>query len=226
MTTNAILKKLLEAIKPGAKLNLDTSRHLAAELRRFAGILESEPHHNQMAGEYKNWGKGPPKKKKQKREMDYTRFQTRYVALEVMYLGWGYQGFARQDHNPNTVEGHMFQALERTCLVPPESKWEDISYSRCGRTDIGVSAVGQVVTLRIRSRALQGDALPDEGAELDYPCLLNKVLPRDIQITGWREVPAEFHARFTANSREYKYFISGAHPLCWTVAPQLDGGTA
>lgn len=212
MTTRAVLKRLLDVVKPGASLTHDTASHLAAELKRYAAVLESEPFRADLANRYPSKGKELPQTKRQKRGMDHSRYQTRYVALEMMYIGWAYHGFARQENTPETVEGHMFQAMERTCLIPPEIAWEEISYSRCGRTDIGVSAAGQVVALLIRSKALLGEQLPPAAKELDYPLLLNKVLPKDIQITGWTDIPTDFHARFTANAREYKYFISGEPP--------------
>ncbi len=38
------------------------------------------------------------------REFDFSRYRTRYVALELMYVGWAFQGFARQDTTENTIE--------------------------------------------------------------------------------------------------------------------------
>jgi len=54
-----------------------------------------------------------------------------------------------------TVESELFAALERACLVEGRA---GAGYQRCGRTDRGVSAAGQVVSLRLRSRARRADA--------------------------------------------------------------------
>ncbi len=38
------------------------------------------------------------------REFDFSVYRQRHVALEVMYFGWSYQGFARQESTDNTIE--------------------------------------------------------------------------------------------------------------------------
>lgn len=94
---------------------------------------------------------------------------TRHVALKIMYLGKSYHGFASQAGDKPTVEGTLFAALERTRLLLGGRA--EARYSRCGRTDKGVSALGQVVALRLRSKkpplgggvglpAANGDAPP------------------------------------------------------------------
>jgi tRNA pseudouridine38/39 synthase len=56
------------------------------------------------------------------------------------------------DDNDGTVEGALFSALRRVCLAPPGADpVRALGYSRCGRTDRGVSALGQVVALTLRS---------------------------------------------------------------------------
>ncbi|KAK9847458.1 hypothetical protein WJX84_007703 [Apatococcus fuscideae] len=83
----------------------------------------------------------------------------------------------------------------------------DPEYSRCGRTDKGVSALSQVFALQLRSSAKVGDVLPEVGQELEYMSILNRVLPPDIKVLGWRPVSSNFSARFDATQRGYKYFI-------------------
>eukprot|EP00879_Flechtneria_rotunda_P018895 GHRR01019833.1.p1 GENE.GHRR01019833.1~~GHRR01019833.1.p1 ORF type:complete len:179 (+),score=51.19 GHRR01019833.1:340-876(+) len=88
-----------------------------------------------------------PQAKKQRRVQkvfDFAKYSQRYVALHLMYVGWSYQGFARQADSENTIEGCLFPALRRVKLIPEDGKIADLSYSRCGRTDKGVSALGQV----------------------------------------------------------------------------------
>ena len=101
-----------------------------------------------------------------------------------------------------------------------------------GRTDKGVSGVGQVVALRVRSNMSEGDGVipapaangaADEQAaaeqattqshtvgerrELDYCKMLNSCLPSDVRVLAWRPTDAEFSARFSATGRTYKYFF-------------------
>ncbi|GAB2270254.1 hypothetical protein Dimus_005159 [Dionaea muscipula] len=131
----------------------------------------------------------------------------RYVALRVMYFGKRFYGFASEAHKEPTVESELFRALERARLLVGDKK--ESKYSRCGRTDKGVSAVGQVICLYLRSNfkeIAESNASYAEG-EIDYVRLLNNVLSNDIRIIGWCPVPVDFHARFSCLSREYKYLF-------------------
>jgi tRNA U38,U39,U40 pseudouridine synthase TruA len=187
-----------------------------------------------------------------------------------------------------TVESQLFTALLKACLIESRSS---AGYTRCGRTDRGVSSGGQVVSLRIRSKALRfdipkksgtvdekekasmfssissqgccSDALNDTGCvspsndnstsssisssstssssssplsssssstaaifwnrndglantgapfppreeEADYVSTLNSILPTDIRVLGWTDVPENFSARFSATLRTYRYYF-------------------
>ena len=88
-----------------------------------------------------------------------------------------------------TVETHLFAALRATRLIAADATWAQCGYSRCGRTDKGVSALRQLVALKLRGAA--------PGAEaLDYVALLNRQLPHDIRVLSWRLAPEGFSARF------------------------------
>ncbi|GLT77266.1 hypothetical protein SLA2020_488680 [Shorea laevis] len=138
----------------------------------------------------------------------------RYVALKVMYFGQRFYGFASEAQMEPTVESEIFKALEKTRLLVGDKK--ESQYSRCGRTDKGVSSVGQVIALFLRSNLKQngtndisGELVPEthtEG-EIDYVRVLNRVLPKDIRILGWTSVSIDFNARFSCLAREYKYFF-------------------
>ena len=80
-------------------------------------------------------------KKRQQRPFDFSAYGRRHVALKIAYLGWGYQGFASQENTSNTIEDKLFEALDKTRLI--ENR-QTSNYHRCGRTDKGVSAFGQV----------------------------------------------------------------------------------
>ncbi len=45
------------------------------------------------------------------------RYNTRHVALKIVYLGWDYQGFAVQEDSNKTIEHALFEALTRTKLI-------------------------------------------------------------------------------------------------------------
>ncbi|KAL0034588.1 hypothetical protein WJX79_009374 [Trebouxia sp. C0005] len=124
-------------------------------------------------------------------------FQQRYVALEVFYLGWQYHGFASQCGTEGTVEGLLFNAMRKAKLIAEGATWQQVNYSRCGRTDKGVSAAGQVIALLLRSASKTGEPALLEEDEMDYSLKLNKELPRDIRVLAWCTVPADFSARFS-----------------------------
>ncbi len=164
----------------------------------------------------------------------------RNIALKLSYMGQNYSGFAAQDHDTNTIEHHFLQALQVTRLAGDVSK---MAYCRAGRTDRGVSAAANVVSLYLRtnqdpsteyggkapSEADMPDVPPnvivDQDAaraapgtvseasdveEVDYPQLLNAVLPAGIKIVAWAPVPVNFNARFNPSWREYRYHFGVA----------------
>ncbi|XP_074891067.1 tRNA pseudouridine(38/39) synthase [Buteo buteo] len=153
-------------------------------------------------------------KKSQQRPFDFGAHGRRHVALKIAYLGWGYQGFASQENTSNTIEEKLFEALKKTRLVDDR---QTSNYHRCGRTDKGVSAFGQVISLDLRSNLSEGKKLnghkgDSEGRsegeeELRYTHILNRVLPPDIRVLAWAPVEPDFSARFSCLKRTYRYFF-------------------
>lgn len=74
----------------------------------------------------------------------------RHIALRIYYDGGAYSGLAENvgTAGDTSIERALFAALVRAQLVTNRA---DCGYSRCGRTDKGVSAAGQVVALRLKS---------------------------------------------------------------------------
>ena len=96
------------------------------------------------------------KKRKEKPKLDPADYNTRYIALKLAYLGRNYGGFEYASAGVlPTVEEELFKALTRACLVFPKDDrvvdFAGMDYSKCGRTDRGVSAFGQVIALRVKS---------------------------------------------------------------------------
>ncbi|NWU72306.1 PUS3 synthase, partial [Pterocles burchelli] len=161
-------------------------------------------------------------KKRHQRPFDFDAYGRRHVALKIAYLGWGYQGFASQENTSNTIEEKIFEALKKTRLVNDR---QTSNYHRCGRTDKGVSAFGQVISLDLRSNLAEGKKLnghegesegknegesegKNEGEEeLRYTHILNRVLPPDIRVLAWAPVEPDFSARFSCLKRTYRYFF-------------------
>lgn len=145
-----------------------------------------------------------------KRPFDMSKYTKRKIALRVAYIGSNYWGYASQQDPERipTIEDQLFKALISCKLV---ENMDDCDYTRCGRTDKGVSGLGQVIGLEVRSKKLQSDTnpglLPPEQ-ELPYIDTLNRLLPPDVRVLAWAPAPEDFSARFHCTARTYKYFFS------------------
>lgn len=80
---------------------------------------------------------------------------------------------------------------------------KDCDWTRCGRTDKGVSAIGQVVALNVRSNVAEGEGVvyvpekyQSQKEENPFLKMLNSVLPDEIRVVAWAYVPMTFNARF------------------------------
>ncbi|KAF9428018.1 tRNA pseudouridine synthase 3, partial [Entomortierella beljakovae] len=88
-------------------------------------------------------------KRKDRRPFDLTKYARRHVAFKVAYFGWPYAGFAAQGLiDVKTIESELFNALMAARIIDDP---QNCNYSRCGRTDRGVSGLGQVIALTVRS---------------------------------------------------------------------------
>ena len=88
------------------------------------------------------------------------------------------------------------QGVLETAIAPLVPEKRPVLYA-AGRTDTGVHAVGQVVSLSTDSR------LPAER----WAIALNSLLPPDVAIAKAEEADAAFHARFSARTRTYGYLL-------------------
>jgi tRNA pseudouridine38-40 synthase len=109
------------------------------------------------------------------------------LILTLEYDGTPFHGWASQPGLP-TVEGAMRAALAETFAAV-----ENLAVA--GRTDAGVHAFGQVVSVDV-----EGGPPPERVAHA-----LNPRLPDEITVSSAVEAPADFHARHSARSRTYRY---------------------
>jgi len=133
------------------------------------------------------------------------------VRLIIEYDGTQYVGWQRQP-NGVSVQQVVEEALEKVCGSAP------VLYSS-GRTDAGVHARGMVAHF-VTDRLLPMRAYR-EG--------VNRLLPCDIVVRDAAEVPDDFHARYSATGKWYRYTICPGpvrSPLvgryCWHVRNSLD----
>ena len=113
----------------------------------------------------------------------------RTIQLVLHYDGAGFAGWQRQP-GERTVQGVLEETLMRLAGEPTPAL-------AAGRTDAGVHARGQAVGVRV-------------GERWSAPTLrraLNGTLPADVWIASAHEMRAEFHARYSATSRRYSYYI-------------------
>ncbi len=134
-----------------------------------------------------------------------------HVLITLRFVGTRYHGFQVQK-NALTVCEVLQNALERLYGTRPPVKG-------CSRTDAGVHALGYCV-----SYVQPG---PIEPRRL--PLAVNRFLPEDIRVTAAREVPSDFHARYSAQRKEYLYRIHNSavadpfqNGLCWRIPAPLD----
>ncbi|KAJ3557838.1 hypothetical protein NP233_g11643 [Leucocoprinus birnbaumii] len=88
------------------------------------------------------------------KEFDFSNHPKRKIALKFCYSGWEYGGLAFQSGHVTQlppVENVLFDAMVKARLVDPSVGPDGCGWEKCGRTDKGVSAAGQVVSLWVRS---------------------------------------------------------------------------
>ncbi len=114
---------------------------------------------------------------------------TRRIKLIVEYDGTNYAGWQRQI-NAMSVQQRLEEALSRLTKT-------GVTVTGASRTDAGVHALGQTVHFDTESR------IPADK----YCYALNTMLPADIRVRASMPAEADFHSRFQAKSKIYRYLI-------------------
>lgn len=135
------------------------------------------------------------------------------LAAVVEYDGTGFQGWQIQDGTA-TVQGAVEAAVSAVADHP-------VRVTCAGRTDAGVHACGQVFHFDTNA----------ERDERSWTLGMNVNLPETVVVHGVTEMPEDFHARFSAVSRSYRYVILNRwvrpalerHRVAWCRKP-LDAG--
>ena len=114
---------------------------------------------------------------------------TRYK-LTLEYDGRGFVGWQRQDNGPS-VQAALEAAVERFC-------GEAVTVHGAGRTDAGVHALAQVAHI---------DLDQETGADTLRDALNFHLKPAAVAVLAAEAVADDFHARFSATERAYRYRI-------------------
>ncbi|MDE6953898.1 MAG: tRNA pseudouridine(38-40) synthase TruA [Erysipelotrichales bacterium] len=112
------------------------------------------------------------------------------VKCIVSYDGSQFHGFQIQNHQ-RTVQGEIQKALKKI-------NEEDVIIHASGRTDAKVHGVHQVFHFDTKKE------LPEE----QWKRAINHFMPNDIYIIEAKYVDEEFHSRYSAVKKEYKYYLS------------------
>ncbi len=113
----------------------------------------------------------------------------RNIKLTLAYDGTEFHGWQIQPGQP-TVQGLVTDILRRITQEP-------VTIQGAGRTDAGVHAWGQVANFKTESHLTP--------QELSHA--LNALLPPAIRVRAAEEVPLDFHARWCAEAKTYRYSI-------------------
>ncbi len=112
-----------------------------------------------------------------------------HVMIVLQFNGKAYCGFQVQN-NAKSICEQLQDAMEKLYKTRPAVKG-------CSRTDSGVHAMGYCVSY-IQPKAINVYKLP---------LALNRFLPKDIRVQSAQQVSEDFHARYSAKSKEYIYNI-------------------
>ena len=144
----------------------------------------------------------------------------RNIFMTIEYDGSDFCGWQRQP-NVRTVQGHLEEVLSHVC-------GKEIKLNGTSRTDAGVHALGQCASFRgefgiptdrimlAANNILAGGRQPLKGIG-------------DVRITSLREMPPDFHARFSSRGKKYRYLIRNLpepdifrRNYCYQVPQPLD----
>ncbi|MFA7362203.1 MAG: tRNA pseudouridine(38-40) synthase TruA [Candidatus Kapaibacterium sp.] len=137
--------------------------------------------------------------------------------IYLEYNGTNYAGW-QQQKNAKTVQGSLIDAV-RTIFSKSKGESRFIDLQGSGRTDRGVHAREQVAHLECETML---------GPEI-IKMKLNDVLPSDINILEVEKTHNRFHARHSAEARQYVYVISKRRTAfekryVWWVKDKLNAG--
>ena len=132
----------------------------------------------------------------------------KYAAC-IEYDGTAYYGWQRLSHGPS-VQGEVEKSLSKVANHSVET-------TCAGRTDSGVHGIGQIIHF-------ESDSNRNQKA---WQMGCNTNLPDDISMRWVQPISDDFHARFSANSRRYRYIILNQitrpaiiyNKVCWFKEP-------
>jgi tRNA pseudouridine38-40 synthase len=147
----------------------------------------------------------------------------RRLKLIIAYDGAPFAGWQSQKHH-NTIQDHLEHAFERVSGTP-------VRVHGAGRTDAGVHALAQCAHVDLATGRVRSTGGLEDGrlSPARWTGALNALLPPTIRVLRCRYVSKQFHARFSAKGKVYRYRIWVAPVLspleykrAWHVPAPLD----
>ncbi|KAF9475007.1 pseudouridine synthase [Pholiota conissans] len=159
------------------------------------------------------------------------RYPKRQCSLFIGFCGSGYSGMQmyaifsysillshsvfiiRQPDHTRTIEGVLFNALVKVGAVSQDNADNPtkVALARAARTDAGVHAAGNIVSLKM--------IVTIPGVK-DLVARINEELPPEIRLWGYGRTQNSFNARLSCDSRKYTYFF----PTYLLVPPKPGSG--
>jgi tRNA pseudouridine38-40 synthase len=150
------------------------------------------------------------------------------MAFLVAYLGTGYQGL-QKNPDARSIEAELEEAMYKAGGIAEADRGNQgkVGWQRCARTDKGVHAVGQVVSLKYLVPRTPEELARSQGAIIAG---VNAQLPAQIRVLGMQRVTDGFNAKNQCSSRTYEYLLppSLLRPSARALAadPSLESRTA
>ncbi|MFP4509802.1 MAG: tRNA pseudouridine(38-40) synthase TruA [Spirochaetaceae bacterium] len=119
-----------------------------------------------------------------------TGTEERVVGVRIAYDGTDFAGYQVQP-GQRTVQAEIEKGLARLFGEP-------IRIASAGRTDAGVHARGQFISFRLNNRTIPAERVA---------VALNTRLPRDVSALSSEDMGMDFHARYSALQRVYRYYL-------------------
>ncbi|KAF9306785.1 tRNA pseudouridine synthase 1 [Mortierella antarctica] len=141
-------------------------------------------------------GEGSPATATEEGGEKEARIPKRKVAVMMGYCGTGYQGM-QVNPSAKTIEGDLFKALVKAGAVSKDNADDikKVSMMRSARTDKGVHAAGNVVSLKM---------IVEDNDIIEK---INKELPEQIRLFGYVRTINSFSAKTLCDSRVYEYLL-------------------
>ncbi|KAI9029988.1 pseudouridine synthase [Phycomyces nitens] len=124
------------------------------------------------------------------------RLPKKKVAMLIGFNGTGYQGM-QSNPDAKSIEGDLFDVLCKVGAVSKDNSNDPakVQLVRAARTDKGVHAAGNLVSLKLITE------------DPDLVSKINELLPEQIRVWGYTETSRSFHAKSSCDSRTYEYLL-------------------